>query len=190
LPNVSEEWIPAAGMTQKKEFCMDSKKLEVHSSPIKGKGSFACINLTKGDHITTFSGELFSLEAIDEVCAIKGISDDDPLQVDVDKFLILNEESRVINHNCNPNAGLRNAIELYAIADIKIGDEITFDYSTTVGLNIKWSMPCLCGASNCRKIIANALSIPEVIREKYLALNVFPEFIKQQFHEHAETAHR
>jgi hypothetical protein len=58
---------------------------------------------------------------------------------------------RYLNHSCAPNAAIRDR-ELLAIAEIAVGDEITFDYDTT-----EWDMAspfaCACGAPACRGLV-------------------------------------
>ena len=49
---------------------------------------------------------------------------------------------------------------------IKKGDEITIDYSTTVGENY-WKMTCLCGSKNCRKIIGPYKFLTRKLKKKY-----------------------
>ncbi len=38
------------------------------------------------------------------------------------------------------------------VADIAAGEEITWDYSTSIDCE-GWSLECRCGAKNCRKVI-------------------------------------
>lgn len=58
---------------------------------------------------------------------------------------------RFLNHSCAPTARVVGRT-LRAIAAIKKGDEVTFDYDAT-----EWSMAapfdCLCGATTCRGTI-------------------------------------
>jgi hypothetical protein len=102
------------------------------------------------------------------------------LQIDEDVFLILHHPFRVINHSCDPSCCVRNQNDLYALRDINIKDEITFDYSSTVSPYIDWNMPCFCGAKNCRRQVGNVLTIPTATLQKYMELNAFPDFIKMQ----------
>jgi len=147
-------------------------KTEIKSSSISGKGTFATEKITFGEYITTLTGE--------PVHSDPDISGDDPLQVDDALFLILNHPSKTINHACNPNAGLRNKSDLYALREIKIGEEITYDYSTTSGTNDKWTMQCGCHSETCRKTIGNVLSIPDAVLTKYICLDALPLFIRKQ----------
>lgn|SRR3990167_8329289 len=62
------------------------------------------------------------------------------------------EKYGVFNHSCNPNAGFGNeSIILYAIRNIKLKEEIVFDYAFCE-LD-KPSFRCNCGSKNCRKIV-------------------------------------
>src|SRR3989344_6629940 len=80
------------------------------------------------------------------------------------------------NHSCDPNSGLKiskNKVTLISIKKIKKGEEITFDYSTTM-YNDRWTMRCVCESRNCRKIIGNFADIPKEIKKKYIRLSVIP----------------
>lgn len=155
-------------------------KLAIKDSSISGKGSFARKKFKCGEYITTLDGIEFTPKEIEKAIAAGIISPDDPLQIKNDLFLILNNSSKKINHSCNPNTGIRNRSDLYAITDINVDDEITFDYSTTVGTNTKWEMDCCCNANTCRKKIRNILSISQETRNHYYKLNLLPDFIKTQ----------
>ena len=163
-----------------KEIC-NTSKVEIKSSAISGLGTFATQKIAFGEYITTLSGEhVHSDPDITKVCKKFKVSGDDPLQIDDALFLILNHQSKTINHACNPNAGLRNKSDLYAIREINIGEEITYDYSTTSGTNDKWTMQCECHSETCRKTIGNVLTIPDAILTKYICLNALPLFIRKQ----------
>ncbi len=64
---------------------------------------------------------------------------------------------RYWNHSCNPNTHIKTRSDgfpsLYALKKIKIGQEITYHYSTT---ELKWAkhaqenyLKCLCNEDNC-----------------------------------------
>lgn len=88
-------------------------------------------------------------------------------------------ESRV-NHHCRPNAGFRHHKHLYAYRDIEPGDEITYDYSATIGVGMDWWMACACDASDCRKKIGNVLTLPKDTLANYLKANLLPGSIREQ----------
>ncbi len=145
-----------------------------------GKGVYANKNFKKGEIIYTLSGEVITFE--ESIRRIKsGIEKQtDSLQVGLEMDMDLDEFSRTFNHSCDPNAGLRKVSELFALRDINIGDEITYDYSATIGPNIPdslWSMECLCGASICRKILHNVLSIPKERLDYYRREGALQDYI-------------
>jgi hypothetical protein len=95
----------------------------------------------------------------------------------------LDEFSRAFNHSCDPNAGIRKTSELIAIEDILKGEEITYDFSSTVGPNVPssvWEMQCHCGSEKCRKVLGNVLSLPKVQLEKYRRAGALQDYIIEE----------
>ena len=68
--------------------------------------------------------------------------------------------ARLINHSCNPNcevAGTGLKVWVYAIRDIKKGEELTCDYGFGYDSDFK-QFPCKCGSKNCCGFIVRAES--------------------------------
>lgn len=154
-------------------------KLDIKVSAISGNGSYAHDSIPAGEQIMVLSGNYIKTLDIDAVSKSLGLSIEDPLQIGEDEFLILDYKSKAINHSCNPNAGIRKKSELFALRDISVGEEITYDYSTTA---YSWdgntlAMPCQCGAINCRKKITDALSLPPETLAHYLRLGALPDYL-------------
>ena len=71
-----------------------------------------------------------------------------------------NDIAKNINHSCMPNCELKIIYDamkkpracIIAIVDIKMGDELTFDYNWEKEDNVK-TTPCLCREKNCRGTI-------------------------------------
>ena len=85
-----------------------------------------------------------------------------------------------LNHSCAPNAAIaKTAHRLYVVAALPIsrGEEITFDYSTTIGDDDVWTMRCRCGHASCRRVIRHFGSLPLDLRARYLASGFVPPFI-------------
>ena len=68
----------------------------------------------------------------------------------------------MINHSCEPNAEAmiwdhlsRDRVLIFAIKDIKAGDEITYDYKLQFN-NVESLLPCLCGSTKCSGIMGNS----------------------------------
>ena len=61
-----------------------------------------------------------------------------------------------VNHSCNPNCGFRGQVVLVAMRNIQTGEEISYDYAMT-DANLHdvtcADMKCLCGVSDCRRLI-------------------------------------
>lgn len=129
---------------------MLSKKIIKIESKIEGIGIFASENIKKGEIVAIFEGRKISKNEADELYT-QGF--DYLLQIDNELFLYLEEDSKFINHCCNPNTSflLQNG-ELIALRDINKNEEITFDYSTNENTDFIIEN-CRCNSQNCRKKI-------------------------------------
>ena len=88
--------------------------------------------------------------------------------------------ARYLNHSCEPNAAIQkinNQIVLVAATPIDAGEELVFDYSTTIGDDDIWTMRCNCGESACRGRIKRFGSLPRALKERYLADGLVPKYI-------------
>ncbi|MDO8452390.1 MAG: SET domain-containing protein [bacterium] len=140
-----------------------------------GKGVFSTKNIKAEEKICTIKGEKINSADLSRVAETGRNVLVDPLQIGQDEFLIVESPCLYLNHSCEPNSGIRNAVELFAIKPIKEGEEIVFDYSTT------WleGFSCECGSENCRKHVGDYFTIPKAQRNKYKKINVVPKFILQ-----------
>lgn len=141
-----------------------------------GLGLFARILVKEGDVILKFSGPRIGFaEAV-----AKGDRQCYPLQISRQHYIDLEAPGCFSNHSCSPNAGIRNDSELIAIKDIYPGQEIRYDYSTTMDEDF-YTMPCRCGVSNCRGEVTDFKFLPETIRANYLKNGIVMEFIAAQY---------
>jgi hypothetical protein len=88
--------------------------------------------------------------------------------------------ARYVNHSCEPNAAVgksNNRLYLFAAEPIARGDEILFDYSTTLGDDDIWTMRCNCGRRVCRGRIRRFGALPREVKERYLAEGMVPRYI-------------
>lgn len=84
-----------------------------------------------------------------------------------------------VNHSCDPNTGVKfadYAIILVALRPIAKGEEISWDYSTTMHDN-KWLMKCECRAPACRALVGEFASLPHARRAYYLSAGVVAPYI-------------
>lgn len=76
------------------------------------------------------------------------------------------------NHSCRPNIGfVHGTLTLHALRDLAPGEELFWHYSTSMNEQ-GWSVPCDCGAPDCRGEIRSFcdLSVEDQARLRPLAL--------------------
>jgi hypothetical protein len=147
----------------------------------KGKAVFADKDFAFREFICEFSGRIHTKE---EYIRLYDPCNNHFLQFDEGHFLGPSDGADdFINHSCNPNCGLEyreGGIRLVAIREIQKGEEITFDYSTTMDEDC-WEMECLCGDENCRRVVRDFKHLPRELQRKYIDLGVVPGFIARKF---------
>ena len=136
-----------------------------------GRGLFAGEPLVPGNEILRFSGPVLTLTEV----RAKGTAAANALQVGIDRYLYLDEPGRFVNHSCSPNAAVVNDTSLVAIRPIALGEEIRFDYSTTISDG--WTMSCKCGSLDCRELIVAFQLLPEPLRRRYALLGQVQRFM-------------
>jgi hypothetical protein len=143
-----------------------------------GKGVFASKKIKTGELIMNFNGKIISGNELNKVTDVGRNALVDPLQVSDNKFMLILEPYVLVNHSCNPNAGLKNKTRLFAIKSIKKDEEILYDYSAVWFEGFK----CECGNKNCRGYVCQFHSIPKNIQKKYIQLGIVPKFILNKLH--------
>ncbi len=142
----------------------------------RNKGLFTSQTIYQGEEILKCTGKEFSLE---EAIA-KGELESNVLQVAEKGYIDFEEPGVLVNHSCNPNAGITKSLMLIAIRDISTGEEITFDYSTTMDEDY-WTMKCSCGEKTCRKRVKDFKYLPKELQKKYLQLGIVQAFIEKKY---------
>src|SRR6476661_490910 len=137
-----------------------------------GKKVVATVPIKKNLALLRFAGVPLSFEETTDL----GDKESFGLQVSHDCYIYLDAPYRYVNHSCDPNCGITPALDLIAIKDIMKGEELTYDYSTTM-LERHWTMECKCGSAKCRKVIRDFDQLPKETRDYYLDLNVVQRYI-------------
>jgi hypothetical protein len=96
------------------------------------------------------------------------------MQVTTDEYLVEDPDHPSIddflNHSCEPNLGFTSGtLVLYALRPIAAGEELTFDYSTSM-CEPGWSFPCRCGAPTCRGVVRSFCDLDEGERSRLLPI--------------------
>lgn len=146
-----------------------------------GKGVFATQSISDGTVILKLTGPEISLQEV----YLKGEHQCNPLQIDNQLYVDLEPPGLLINHSCNPNCGIRNDDTIIALKDIEEGEEIFYDYSTTISDDFEedgseFFMPCDCGENSCRSQIGDFKHLTKARQNYYLARNVVMTFIARK----------
>lgn len=140
----------------------NTKSFKIKSAGKKGKGVFATRDISKGELILIRDySKLKRFKVGDKELAKTYHSD----YIGDGKYVIDYSPHSFFNHSCEPNTKTviisKNKAKVYAIKNIKKGEELTHDYSGAKGDFTKakkeglhvWEMKCLCGSEKCKGII-------------------------------------
>ncbi|MEG3176054.1 SET domain-containing protein [Sphingomonas sp. RB3P16] len=144
-----------------------------------GKAVYAAAGFAEGDAIVRFTGRRFRA---DRVPSLMRGSSDRFVQVTPEHFMGPSGQiDDLINHSCAPNAGLRFAagsVTLVAVRDIAPGEEISWDYSTTLAES-NWHMICQCRAPECRRVIGNFSTLSPERQEWFRSRNLVAPYLRR-----------
>ena len=132
------------------------KDLRVVRSVIDGYGVVATRPFAAGELIADVDGVAWRDG--------DGVDDRYSLWIDDGLYFDMVDQTRWINHSCDPNAGLEMGVseagavwaKIVARRAISIGDEISYDYAFPAPL----AEPCRCGSPRCRGMIIDEDEMP------------------------------
>jgi uncharacterized protein len=137
-----------------------------------GRGVFTETAITAVERILSFTGPLLHYD--------QTTSETRALQIGPDLYIGPSGGlDDFVNHSCEPNAWVRiaqGAVELVALRDIAVDEEIFFDYSTTLDED-DFTMVCRCGTPSCRKLISDGKYLPHSVWHKYIRLGIIPDYV-------------
>ena len=139
---------------------------------VAGRGVFAAEPIGPGEVLLSFTGpHLRHSQTTPQTLAV---------QVGRDLYLGASGGlDDLVNHSCRPNAGLRiepgPTVHLVTIAPIAMGEEICFDYSTTMDED-DFELDCRCGQPECRGRVRDFKHLSAANRRRYAALGIVPEY--------------
>ena len=155
-----------------------SPKLEGRLIGTKGgRGVFAREKVRAKEVLVVWGGEVVTGEMLADM------SDDKhrvSIQIEEDLYLVTGHEGPAdwVNHSCDPNAGLTGQVVLVALRDIRVGEEICFDYATSDGSPYD-EFECHCGTKTCRRHVLGrrleAAGAAGALRRALLAVRPAPD---------------
>jgi SET domain-containing protein len=146
---------------------LPSPPVTVRRSRIQGRGVFATRDIGEGERILEYTGALITHDEADALCDDESMRRHHTFLFAVDDRYVIDgarggNESRYINHSCDPNCeslvtGRR--VYIHALRDIATGDELLYDYWYVVDEgytieDLRRIYPCRCRAPNCRGTLA------------------------------------
>jgi uncharacterized protein len=152
-------------------------KIEAREGSKFGRGIFALEDFKKQEVICQMQGPLITRE--EHIAKYGSLMFTDPLQIEEELYIDLVEPYRSFNHSCEPNAGMRESGVVFALSDIKKGEEVFFDYSTTC--DDMWTMNCGCEHKRCRKIISKFVNLSVDLKEFYLKEDAVLQYIRSLY---------
>lgn len=138
---------------------------ELRPSSIQGRGAFATRAIRKGARIIEYLGERISQAVADDRYDDTKMSRHHTFLFNVDEDTVIDaahegNDARFINHSCDPNCQAfleGDRIYIYALRDIPVGEELSYDYSydrtEDMGPEEEALYVCRCGATTCRGTI-------------------------------------
>ncbi|MEZ4699746.1 MAG: SET domain-containing protein [Rhodothermales bacterium] len=141
-----------------------------------GRGVFAARHFKPGELILTFSGP-----RIDHTSPLHHTEHaGNLLQTGKYTYIYPDAPGLYVNHSCEPNAGIFPHRRLVALTPVEPGEEIRFDYSTTMDDGI-WTLNCLCGQPTCRHVVTDFKTLDPQLQASYLMRGIVLRFIARTY---------
>lgn len=137
--------------------CFERKPSGVH-----GLGVFTKVHIPEGTAVFEFGGPSVPWSRVPP--------DARYLQVGPDEFVVEDRGAdyieNYVNHSCQPNLGfVGGSLRMRAIRDIRPGEELFWDYTTSMHEPGSAS-ECRCGAANCRRVIRSYREESPAVRQQ------------------------
>ena len=139
-----------------------SNLVRLGHSAVHGKGVFARRAIRKGARIIEYTGERILWEKAQRLAPHDPTNPYHTFFFALDDGMVINagsggNESRWINHSCEPNCeprDYRGGIYIYALRNLKKGEELFYDYNLEPAgrrtKKLERLFACHCGAAHCR----------------------------------------
>lgn len=143
-----------------------SPRAEARETEKKGWGSFAIAPISAGEMVASFGGYVVTKNEIEKFSRER-ISRS--IQISDYLYLVpgeIPEPGDQINHSCEPNCGLTGSTVVIALRDIRIDEEISYDYAMSDSDPYD-EFVCQCCSIKCRKIVKGQDWMNPGLQKKY-----------------------
>lgn len=140
-------------------------RVGVYRTKNKGYGIKAISPINKGSFIMEYVGEVITKDEYEIRLMMHYSNDMNFYCISLGNEYVIDSRNmgnicRFVNHSCMPNCQMQKwkvdgflCLALFAIKDIEMGEELTYDYNFT---SYKSVQLCFCGTDVCKKIIGHA----------------------------------
>jgi SET domain-containing protein len=154
---------------------------EIRDSGIAGKGAFAIRPIPKGEQLIEYVGERITHAEADKRYDDESMDEHHTFLFTISSRMVIDatydgNESRYINHSCDPNCEAeieKGRVFISAIRDIPVGEELHYDYayerSGDETAEDEQRYKCLCGTAKCRGSIMEPVSVFKARKRKEAA---------------------
>lgn len=164
------------------------KNFIIKETKNKGLGVFTSKNSKKGSHIFHINLTKLKKYSLNEIEENPNLDGDHSSYVGHGKYIMDYSSPSYLNHSCDPNCYIKMKTialrDVYALRDIKRGEELTVDYTATsvdqfAGMGF-WREKCRCGSRKCRKILqGDFFKLSRSLQKKYYSN--LPPSIKRKY---------
>jgi SET domain-containing protein len=139
-----------------------ARKIQVKKSGIHGKGVFAARDISKGEIVIEYVGEIISAKEAEDRHPHDPADPNHTFYFQVDEDKVIDalhggNSARWINHCCTPNCKpdvVDGRVFIKAKKNISMGEELNYDYGLIIDEPITKRLiaqyPCWCGSPKCR----------------------------------------
>jgi hypothetical protein len=156
-----------------------SPKIEVRTSSVEGRGSFAVQRIDPGEVVEVW-GERSEGKLVVTYTTDRGLAErarakgKDVMQWDDDLYSLEErgaDEGYFLNHSCDSNLWFKDAFTLLARRGAEPGEELTIDCALFEGDEaFRASWHCRCGTENCRGTVTGRVTTGNLLTCKLVML--------------------
>jgi SET domain-containing protein len=148
-----------------------SPKCRVEKSAIHKRGVFARERISRGEIIALWGGVVYSLQETIQLAKKYPYFETHTVSICKDFYFgpitpskAPLDDTEMMNHSCEPNAGVKGQLAVVARRGIRRGEEVCFDYDTTEISAVPFL--CQCGTPSCRRRIDGSAWKDEYFRAR------------------------